>query len=113
MNPNRSTDGDSALRWINIVQRGGTEEWKSLYRACQEVRIARQVAASLAWRDPDLLPSARLWRFLLEDLHQGLQVDLREEPRSPPSGEGKPPKVGFMENRSNVNIERETLNPEL
>ena len=76
---NRSTDGASALRWLNIVQRGGTEEWKELYRACKDLHVARQVASSLAWRDPDLLPSVRLWRFLLQDLHPELEVDLHEE----------------------------------
>ena len=79
MNPDRSTDGESALRWLNIVQRGSTEDWKALYRACANLGVARQVAASLAWRDPDLLPSARLWKFLLEHLHPELEVNLHEE----------------------------------
>lgn len=79
MNPDRSTHGDSALRWLNLIQRGGTEDWKALYGHCQDLEVARQVAASLSWRDPDLLPSARLWKFLLEDLHPGLAVELHEE----------------------------------
>ena len=79
MNANRSTDGESALRWLNIVQRGSTEDWKTLYRACENLEVALQVAASLAWRDPDLLPSARLWKFLLEDLYPELEVNLHEE----------------------------------
>ena len=79
MNPNRSTQGDSALRWLNIVQRGGTGDWQALYRACANLEVARHVAASLTWRDPDLLPSARLWKFLLEDLHPELEVDLHED----------------------------------
>lgn len=79
MNPNRSTTGDSALRWLNLVQRGGTEDWIALYRACQDQGIARQVAGSLAWRDPDLLPSARLWKFLLQDLHPELKIELDAE----------------------------------
>jgi hypothetical protein len=78
MNPNRSTEGDSAFRWLNIIQRGGTEDWRQLYLECHDLAIAREVARSLAWRDPDLLPSARLWKFLLEDLHSELTVDLRE-----------------------------------
>ncbi len=82
MRANRSTNGDSALRWLNIVQRGGTEEWKTLYRACHDHEIARQVAASLAWRDPDLLPSARLWKFLIEDLHPDIRADLHESDTS-------------------------------
>ncbi len=78
MAANRSTDHDSALRWLNIVQRGGTEDWQALYRECQDHEMARQVAASLAWRDPDLLPSARLWKFLIEDLHPDIHIDLHE-----------------------------------
>jgi hypothetical protein len=38
--------------------------------------VARAVAQLLAISDPDLLPSARLWKFLLEDLHPGLSVTL-------------------------------------
>lgn len=79
MDPNRSTQGDSDLRWLNLVQRGGTEDWRALYRACADPKVARQVATSLGWRDPDLLPSARLWKFLIEDLHPDLEVDLHEE----------------------------------
>ena len=79
MNANRSTEGESVLRWLNIIQRGSTEDWKALYLACENLGVARQVAASLAWRDPDLLPSARLWKFLLTDLHPELEVNLHEE----------------------------------
>ena len=82
MNANRSTDGESALRWLNIVQRGGTEEWKRLYQLCRNLEIARQVAGMMPLRDPDLLASARLWKFLLEDLHPGLRVELDETHRN-------------------------------
>lgn len=79
MNANRSTNENSALRWLNLVQRGSTEDWKVLYSACHDRVVARQVAASLAWRDPDLLPSARLWKFLLQDLHPDIEIDLHEK----------------------------------
>ncbi len=78
MPSNRATNHDSVLRWLNIVQRGGTQDWQKLYRACGDHEVARQVAASLAWRDPDLLPSARLWKFLIEDLHPDIHIDLHE-----------------------------------
>ena len=78
MNPDRSTNTPTAWRWLNIIQRGGTEEWRELYRRCHDRAFAEQVARVLTWRDPDLIASARLWAFLLEDLHPGLQVDLRE-----------------------------------
>jgi hypothetical protein len=35
------------------------------------------VAAVLPLRDPDLLPSARLWKFLLEELHPGLELSIQ------------------------------------
>jgi hypothetical protein len=81
MNPDRSTTGPTVLSLLNIVQRGSTEQWQELYERCRDVRVARQLAAVLPLRDPDLMPSARLWRFLLQDLHPQLQIDLREDHR--------------------------------
>jgi hypothetical protein len=81
MNPSRSTGAPSSLDWLNLIQRGGTEDWKRLYRLCRDVAVAREVAAVLRLRDPDLLPSARLWKFLLEDLHPDLHVPLDETHR--------------------------------
>ena len=81
MNPSRSTDTATPLDWLNIIQRGGTEEWKRLYQLCRDADVARQVADMLRLRDPDLLASARLWKFLLEDLHPGLCVELDESHR--------------------------------
>ncbi len=84
MNPERSTETTSPLSWLNIIQRGGTEDWRRLYHLCQDPRMAREVATVLPWRDPDLMPSAQLWKFLLEDLHPELQlqIDLHLERRS-------------------------------
>ena len=81
MNPARSTNTASPLDWLNIIQRGGTEDWKHLYRLCRNVAVAREVAEILRLRDPDLLASARLWKFLLEDLHPDLEVSLDETRR--------------------------------
>jgi hypothetical protein len=80
MNPNRSTNHFSPLSWLNIIQRGGTEEWKVLYRQCHDLAVATQVASVLPLRDPDLLPSAQLWKFLLEDLHPKLRGRINLEP---------------------------------
>jgi hypothetical protein len=84
MNPNRSTKSFTPLTFLNLIQRGGTEDWKRLYRLCQDPGIAKQVAAVLPQRDPDLMASARIWKFLLEELHPGLNrpVDLKETRRS-------------------------------
>lgn len=79
MSPSRSTQGPTPLDWLNIIQRGSTEDWRQLYALCQDATVARQVAAVLRWRDPDLIASARLWKFLLEDLHPELEVPLDED----------------------------------
>ncbi len=79
MNPDRSTNVPTAWRWLKIVQRGDTEAWRQLYRLCRDRAVAEEVAHALAWRDPDLLPSARLWAYLLEDLWPGIEIDLRED----------------------------------
>jgi hypothetical protein len=79
MNADRNTNGASAWRWLNLIQRGSTNDWRDLYALCRNRPFAETVARALAWRDPDLLPAARLWAFLLEDLHPGLKVDLRED----------------------------------
>lgn len=81
MIPSRCTTTITALDWLNIIQRGGTEDWKRLYQLCRDEAVARQVASVLRMRDPDLLASARLWKFLLEDLHPGLKVELDETHR--------------------------------
>ena len=80
MNPERSTEHPSALSLLNIVQRGSTAQWRELYQRCRrEPSVARELADILPMRDPDLLSSARLWKFLLEDLSDGeLLIDLRE-----------------------------------
>ena len=81
MNPERFTTGATALSLLNIVQRGSTEQWQALYEQCHDLAVARQLAQVLPLRDPDLLASARLWRFLLQDLHPDLPIDLRENHR--------------------------------
>ena len=80
MNPERSTEHQSALSLLNIVQRGSTAQWRELYQRCRcEPGVARELADILPMCDPDLLSSARLWKFLLEDLSGGeLLIDLRE-----------------------------------
>jgi hypothetical protein len=76
MDPDRSTVRESPLSLLNIVQRGGTEEWKALYRRCRDRAVAEQVARVLPLADPDLIASARVWKRLLEGLHPGLRVEL-------------------------------------
>ena len=77
----RNTNVISALTYLDWIQRGSTDDWRRLYKLCKDPAVAQQVAAVLSLRDPDLLPSALLWKFLLEDLHPelDLRIDLRPE----------------------------------
>ena len=72
MNFDRGTDGDSPLRWLNIILRGGTEDWRGLYALCLDRAFARQIASLLQQPDPDGMPACRLWLRLLHDLHPQL-----------------------------------------
>jgi len=84
MSQSRNTKVVSALTYLDWIQRGSTEDWRRLYKLCKDPKVAQQVAAVLPLRDPDLLPSALLWKFLLEDLHPelGLAIDLRPETKA-------------------------------
>ena len=81
MIPSRNTNVVSALTYLDWIQRGSTEDWRRLYKLCKAPEMARRVASVLPLRDPDLLPSALLWKFLLEDLHPELDlaIDLKPE----------------------------------
>jgi hypothetical protein len=81
MNPHRATDGFAPLTYLNWIQRGSTEDWRRLYQLCRDRAVADVVASVLSQRDPDLIASARLWKFLLEDMHPGLRIELRLEKR--------------------------------
>ena len=81
MNSSRNTNTATPLDWLNVIQRGGTKDWQDLYQLCRDVAVARQVADVLRLRDPDLLAPARLWKFLLEDLHPELKIPLDETHR--------------------------------
>jgi hypothetical protein len=81
MNPNRSTMGFTPLAYLNWIQRGSTADWQRLYQLCRDPSVAKAVAAVLPQRDPDLMASAQVWKFLLEDLHPELHIDLKPERR--------------------------------
>ena len=84
MSQARITKVVSALTYLDWIQRGSTEDWRKLYKLCKDPAVAQQVAAVLPLRDPDLLPSALLWKFLLEDLHPELDlaIELRPEKKA-------------------------------
>ena len=78
MNPERSTDSESPLSFLNIVERGGTAEWRALHERCRDRTVAAQLARALPMTTPELAGSARLWKYLLEELHPDLRVELSE-----------------------------------
>ena len=66
---NRSTDGFSPLAYLNIIERGSTEEWALLYNACrddQETRLT--VIELLPMADPIQAGIIQLWSDLLARL---------------------------------------------
>lgn len=73
MNHDRSTVGFTPLHWLNVIQRGGTDDWRNLYLQCQDQAFAEEIALLLNLADPDCAPAARLWQWLLEDLHPNLK----------------------------------------
>jgi hypothetical protein len=89
MNFDRSTEGESPLRWLNVIQRGGTDDWRRLYRRCRDREFAHEIATLLGRPDPDSLPASRLWLRLLEDLHPGLPSDDQPGGSSPAVDDGK------------------------
>jgi hypothetical protein len=80
MNFDRSTEGMSPLHWLNVIQRGGTDDWRRLYRRCRERDFASEVVTLLRRPDPDALPACRLWLRLLEDLHPGVSQPDKVDP---------------------------------
>ena len=69
MNPNRSTNGPSPLRLLNIVCRGGAEEWRALFAECRSDATTRaQLRQLLPMVEPELIGAARLWEMLLTKL---------------------------------------------
>lgn len=84
MNGHRNTKGFTPLTYLDWIQRGSTADWRRLYAMCKDASVAHAVAGVLPLRDPDLMPSARLWKFLLEDLHPqlNLNIDLHEHDRA-------------------------------
>lgn len=83
MDLTRNTYRFSPLTYLDWIQRGSTMDWKRLYQMCKDPAVAKSVAAVLTLRDPDLLASALVWKFLLEDLHPelNLAIDLHVEKR--------------------------------
>jgi hypothetical protein len=61
--PDRSTDGPTQLRLLNIVCRGSANEWRQLFADCKRSATIRAV---LPMVEPELAGAARLWDLLLK-----------------------------------------------
>ena len=79
MNVSRNTESLTPLIYLDWIQRGSTEDWKRLYALCRDPEVAQTVAHILPMRDPDLMGSALVWKYLLEDLYPDLHIELHPE----------------------------------
>lgn len=82
MNPYRSADPvpgtkiPHSLALLNLVQRGGTQEWKTLFQACRaDLEWRQAVAKAMPMVDPDLVASYHLWKSILQEIDPHLQID--------------------------------------
>ena len=67
----RSTTVPSFLDYVDVLNRGGTEEWKRLYvEAKADPEVRRTIEDALAFVDPELGEAKALWRILLEAMPQ-------------------------------------------
>ena len=66
---NRSTNEPSPLRLLNIVCRGGADEWRGLFAECRRSTTTRaELRAVLPMVEPELAGAARLWELLLQKI---------------------------------------------
>jgi uncharacterized protein (DUF2336 family) len=81
MRHSRITTTPGFLDLVDVLGRGGTEEWRALYRRAQmDVAVRDQIRAALPLVDPEIGSGREIWAFLLEHIEQ------REARR--PSGDG-------------------------
>jgi hypothetical protein len=73
MDFNRSTEGETAEAITNILSRGGTEDWKSLYsRASRDRGFRSELRRRLTTIDTEISPGAPgLWTALLDAMDLG------------------------------------------
>lgn len=71
MNFSRSTTAPGFLDLVNIMSRGGTAEWQSLYeRAKADPGLRADLQAALPLVDPEIGEGRALWAFLLDRLNR-------------------------------------------
>jgi len=67
----RITSTPGFLDLVDVLGRGGTDEWRLLYgRAAQDVTVREQIRAALPLVDPEIGSGRELWSFLLHHLEQ-------------------------------------------
>jgi len=76
MNFSRSTTAPSFLDLVNVMSRGGTTDWQSLYaRAKDDPGLRADLQAALALVDPEIGEGRALWAFLLDRLDHVRSVE--------------------------------------
>ena len=81
MNPSRSTSRPTFLDLVNLLGRGGTDDWRHIYQhAKTDVELQGDIEAAIPLIDPDLGSSGTLWTFLLEHV-RGLGLTHEVKPK--------------------------------
>ena len=82
MNPSRSTSRPTFLDLVNLLGRGGTDDWRQIYQhAKKDPELQKDIEAAIPLIDPDLGSAAPLWTFLLS--HIRALVPARAPSRKP------------------------------
>jgi hypothetical protein len=67
----RITSTGGFLDLVDVLGRGGTDEWRLLYRRAEhDVAVREQIRAALPLVDPEIGSGRELWSFLLDHLEQ-------------------------------------------
>lgn len=83
MSAARATTASSFLDLVDVLSRGGTDEWRDLYRrAAVEMRLRDEIRAALPLVDPELGAARELWEYLLTTLPPSTGSLSREESRT-------------------------------
>lgn len=69
MSAPRATTIPGFLDVVDVLGRGGTDDWRALYqRAASDGNVRAEVEAALQFVDPELGAARELWAFLLSTL---------------------------------------------
>ncbi len=79
MDPYRSSPTHEIPALLNIMTRGGTEDWRALYQRMKSDRsLAEKCAQALLTCDPDLTHNGEIWQEIIEQLHPTVTVNLNQ-----------------------------------